>query len=156
MGSSPEVAVGAVIVVETSGYEGDDDGDEGEDARAPRSIVLVRRKNPPLQGAWSLPGGRVMHGERLADAVRREVLDETGLVVEVSELIEVVELVESGFHYVIMDYLARILGEPTLRAADDALEARLVPLAHLGRYALSPAVQRVIARALSMCARCQR
>ena len=96
-------------------------------------ILLVRRASEPGRGRWSLPGGAVKLGERLGEAVVREVLEETGLLIEVIRPIDIVETIirdEDGrirFHYVIVDYLARPLsGE--LRASSDALEARWVRL----------------------------
>ena len=96
-------------------------------------ILLVKRASEPGRGRWSLPGGAVKLGERLGEAVVREVLEETGLLIEVIRPIDVVETIirdEDGrirFHYVIVDYLARPLsGE--LRASSDALEARWVRL----------------------------
>ena len=85
----PRVAVGGVVL---------DPGGDG-----PR-VLLVRRGRPPGEGRWSLPGGRVEPGERLAAAVVRELLEETGLVVEVGPLVEVAEILDPPHHYVILDY----------------------------------------------------
>ena len=140
----PEVAVGAVVVARAPGETA------GTSAVIPR-ILLILRGRPPLQGTWTLPGGRVLRGERLVDAVRREVLEETGLEVDVGELLDVVEIVEEQFHYVIMDYLATPtapLVSDRLAAGDDAADARWVPYADLDRYAVSPAVGRMIELAL--------
>jgi len=96
-------------------------------------LLLVRRAGEPGRGKWSIPGGVVRLGERLREAVVREVLEETGLLVEVLDLLDVVEVIkrdEEGrvkFHYVIVDYVARPLSGQ-LRAASDALEARWVKL----------------------------
>ncbi|WP_372707846.1 NUDIX hydrolase [Brevundimonas sp.] len=92
-------------------------------------VLLIRRGTPPRQGEWSLPGGRIEPGERAVDAALRELLEETGVVAEITGLIDVVDGVfpEAGSHYVLIDYAARWLsGEPL--AADDALEARFVAL----------------------------
>jgi ADP-ribose pyrophosphatase YjhB (NUDIX family) len=88
-------------------------------------ILLVERGREPLKGYWSLPGGAVETGEHLEAALRREVLEETGLEIEILTLIEIFERImkdESGraeYHYVLMDYLCRPSGG-TLCAADDA------------------------------------
>jgi len=126
----PVVAVGAVVLVE------------------PDVVVLIQRANPPSKGSWTLPGGKLNRGESLVDAVRREVLEETGLEVEVGQLIEVVELVESTHHYVVLDYLARKTGG-TLRAGDDAADARYVRVSELAEYGVTEAVARVVSSAVA-------
>src|SRR5262249_51162472 len=87
-------------------------------------VLLGGRGRPPAQGRWSVPGGAVEAGETLAEACAREVREETGLEVEVGSLCEVVERVTRDpdgrvrFHYVILDYAARVSGG-TLRAGSD-------------------------------------
>src|SRR5688572_27380980 len=93
----PVLGVGGVVLV------------DAEPAPEPR-VVLVRRKHSPRAGHWSLPGGRVEHGEPLEAALRREIAEETGLVVEVGPLLEIVELLPErddpvSAHYVVLDYL---------------------------------------------------
>jgi mutator protein MutT len=79
-------------------------------------VLLVQRGNAPLQGEWSLPGGAVEVGETLAEAVRREVLEETGLIVEPVRIIEIFDRIVRDsdgriqFHYVLADYFCRITG----------------------------------------------
>jgi ADP-ribose pyrophosphatase YjhB (NUDIX family) len=88
-------------------------------------ILLVERGREPLKDYWSLPGGAVETGERLEEAMRREVREETGLEVEVLCLLEIFERIMADadgrpeYHYVLMDYLCRPAGG-TLCAADDA------------------------------------
>ncbi len=115
-------------------------------------VLLVRRARPPARGQWSFPGGRVHLGERLQDALRREVREECGLEVAVGRLFEVAEVLldEDGerFHWVVLDYLARPLGG-RLAAGDDAAEARWVAAAELPQLAVPPLVAELARRALA-------
>lgn len=118
---SPDVGVGAVAIL------------NGE------SVLLVKRGHEPSKGLWSLPGGRVVHGETLAEALRREIREETGLEVEVGEVAGIVErhYPEQGLHYVIIDYFVTVIGGK-LRAGEDAEDARWVPLNEIESLDLVP------------------
>jgi ADP-ribose pyrophosphatase YjhB (NUDIX family) len=94
-------------------------------------LLLVRRANDPGRGRWSVPGGRVEPGEDDAAALVREMAEETGLVVRPGPL---VGRVRRG-PFDILDYRCTVLGG-TLRAGDDALEARWCALADLDRLLL--------------------
>jgi 8-oxo-dGTP diphosphatase len=92
-----------------------------------REVLLIRRGRPPLEGQWSLPGGRLEFGERLEAAALRELREETGVEAEVLGLVAVVDGLFPQAHYVLIDYAARWLsGEPV--AGDDAAEAAFHPL----------------------------
>jgi len=106
----PFVGVGAVII------------DAGR-------VVLVKRGHAPLKGEWSIPGGVLEVGETLRQAAIREAKEETGLIVEPTELLGVYDRVVKDdfgrtlYHYVLIDFLCRrVEGEPL--GAGDADEAR--------------------------------
>ena len=88
-------------------------------------LLLVRRGKPPGQGLWSIPGGRVEQGESDERAVRRELLEETGLRVIVGHLIgSVVRPAPVGV-FDIHDYSCQAIGG-ALRPGDDAADAAWV------------------------------
>jgi len=130
--SAPLIGVGAVVV------------DQGR-------VLLVRRGTEPMKGQWSLPGGLVELGEPLLAAVVREVREETGLMVEPVELVELLDRIHRQgervrYHYVIADYLCRVVGG-SLLAASDAEEVRWVERAEWNSHSalrLEPITVRVI------------
>jgi mutator protein MutT len=115
-------------------------------------VVLVRRGRAPAYGEWSLPGGAVELGESLEEAIVREVEEETGLKVEVVELVAVLDRIfwdgarQIQFHYVLMDFLCRRKAGK-LQASSDAISCAQVPFAALDRYKLSKETKGVINRA---------
>jgi mutator protein MutT len=115
---TPQVCVGAVAV--------DDD-----------RLLLVRRGRGPAQGLWSVPGGRVEAGETLAEAVVRELAEETGIEGVCGELLDWVERVGADHHFVILDFLVQVLAPTDVpRPGDDAAEAAWVPLDEVADLAL--------------------
>jgi ADP-ribose pyrophosphatase YjhB (NUDIX family) len=86
-------------------------------------VLLLKRKYPPNEGRWALPGGLVELGERVQDAVVREVREETNLQVVLEGLLDVAtdihldERSRPKYHYVLVDYLAgRVGGRVSLNA----------------------------------------
>lgn len=116
----PELCVSAVVV---------DDG----------RLLVVRRGRGRAQGTWALPGGRVRDGETLAEAVVRELAEETGIEGVCGPMLGVCELVDDP-HQVVLGHEVSLLEacEPT--AGDDAAEARWVPLADVVDLRLAPGV----------------
>ncbi|HEY7653723.1 MAG TPA: NUDIX hydrolase [Methylomirabilota bacterium] len=147
---APRVGVGAVILA----------GDE---------VLLVKRGQPPSQGKWSIPGGLIHLGERIEDAVRREVLEECGVRVRLLGLCGVIDRVrlapdngvQAGvqplgppggeparvhYHYVIIDFAA-VVEAGTPRAGSDAAEVRWVPVSELPRYDTTDGLADMVHRA---------
>jgi len=116
----PEVCVGAVAL----------DADR---------ILLIQRGRGAGQGLWSVPGGRVEHGETLAEAVVREFAEETGLECVCGSLVGWVERIGGGYHYVILDFFVEVL-DPTATpvAGDDAADVAWVSLDDLGAWKVVP------------------
>ena len=135
--SRPLVGVGAVIF--------SDDG----------RVVLVKRKHEPLAGQWSLPGGMLELGESLEAGVAREMLEETGLHVEVGPVIEVFDRImldensRVRYHFVLVDYLCWPIAG-TLHAGSDVDAVALVAPGELASYQLTAKATQVIHRGLEM------
>ncbi|QGA53444.1 NUDIX domain-containing protein [Sulfolobus sp. E5-1-F] len=103
----PLVAVGCLIVEENK-------------------VLLVKRKNPPNAGLWAIPGGKVEYGETLEDALKREMREETGLEIAVGNILSIVQVIDQGYHYVILDFECKPIGGK-LNASSDALEVEYIP-----------------------------
>ena len=112
-------------------------------------MLLVERGRPPLAGHWSLPGGAVETGERLEQAVMREVFEETGLTVTVHQIATVFERMmhtDSGtceYHYVLIDFYCTITGGE-LRAGDDSQSVGWFELEDLSGLHMTEGTREVI------------
>ena len=94
-------------------------------------MLLIKRGHAPGAGLWSLPGGRIEPGETDAEALVREMREETGLAIEAGQLIGTVRRpAQDGGILDIRDYAATVTGG-TLRAGDDAADARWVAASDL-------------------------
>ncbi len=113
--------------------------------------LLVKRAAEPDAGLWSIPGGLVEVGERAEEAAVREAREETGLEVDVLEVVGVVDKIvrdEGGrvrYHFVIVDYLAEPRGGE-MHHADDALDARWVHPRDFHNYELTPTLVDLLRR----------
>ena len=119
--------------------------------------LIVRRAHEPRKGEWSLPGGLVELGERLIDAVRREIAEETGLQVEVGPMVETFDRVHHDtegrvrFHFVIVDYLC-VASSGEAVAGSDAEAVAWVTGDELAAYRVNPHAAAVIRKGLLMAA----
>ena len=112
----------------------------------------MERGREPLKGYWSLPGGLVECGERLEEAIQREMMEETGLRIKPVSIFEVFERImpdsrgRAEYHYVLVDFICRVTGGE-LRAGDDVARAAWTPRAKLKDYKLTEGTLGVIERA---------
>jgi mutator protein MutT len=132
----PVVGVGAVVV---------------RDGKA----LLIKRGQEPRKGEWSLPGGIVELGESLADALRREVREETGLETAIGPHVETFDRIHRDaegrvrYHFVIVDYLCTSAdGEPI--AATDAEAVAWASADDLDRYQVNAHAAAVIRKGLAL------
>lgn len=131
----PTIGVGAVV------FHGD-------------QILLIQRGKPPKKGEWSLPGGRQELGETLKEATAREVKEETGLIVTVSELIDVIDFIQHNgndieFHYSLVDFIAEADSNNPVPASD-ADGARFFSLDEALSLPLWTETKRIIRKAANM------
>ncbi|MCD6492056.1 MAG: NUDIX hydrolase [Candidatus Korarchaeota archaeon] len=119
-------------------------------------VLLVKRGHPPGVGLWSIPGGLVELGEKIEDAVKREFQEETGLICEVRDLIQVSQVIirdDHGrikWHYIILDYLVRVCGSEVPHFGSDASEARWINLKTAIKMELTPPTKKLIHKLLNM------
>ena len=122
---------------------------------AAQDIVLVKRRFEPLADEWSLPGGALELGETMTIGVAREIREETSLQVEVGPVIDVLDRIvrddadQVQYHYVLVDFLCRVVGG-TLAPGSDVSQAVLAAPNALEEYRLSSKARAVITRGLAM------
>jgi 8-oxo-dGTP diphosphatase len=102
-------------------------------------VLVIRRGKHPYKDHWSLPGGGVERGERLRDAVKREVLEETGLEVEVGPVAGYREELLPEGHYVVPAFHCTVIGGE-LRAGEDAAAVEFVDPREIANRLTVPAL----------------
>ncbi len=120
-----------------------------------RSVLLVKRAQEPGLGQWSLPGGAVELGETLVDALRREILEEVSIEVEIGGLVRVLDKIlydreeKVQFHYVIADYWGWLVSGKA-RAYSDISDARFVEIDRIREMNIHEEVETTILMGLGM------
>ena len=94
-------------------------------------VLLIKRGKPPFEGQWSIPGGKLEYGEKVKDAIIREVMEETGVEISFIGILDVFDAKTSeepdARPMVIIDYVAEWVSGEAI-AGDDAREAEFVPI----------------------------
>jgi ADP-ribose pyrophosphatase YjhB (NUDIX family) len=117
--------------------------------------LVVRRATEPLKGEWSIPGGMLELGEKLRDGIAREVLEETGLTVEVGDVLDVFDSIfpdaegKTQYHYVLIDFVCYPTAG-TLQASSDVSDAKWVSAEEAAQLGMKSATVGVICKALSI------
>ena len=120
-----------------------------------QEVLLVKRNKDPNKGHWSIPGGRQMLGETLAEAAQRELLEETGVKVDQLLLVDVVDAIipdvegKIKYHYTLVDYMGQWLSGES-RPGDDAQEVRWVLLNEISAYSLLEKTMNIIQKAAAI------
>lgn len=125
MSTGPRLGVSAVVV----------DGDD---------LLLIRRGRRPYEGMWALPGGGVETGETLAEAVTRELAEETGLEGACGALVGVREDIGPDGHFVVLVHRVHLMAREEPMAGDDAAAARWVPLGDVAEQDLVPGLAELL------------
>ncbi len=120
-----------------------------------RKILLIKRLGEPGKNLWSLPGGVVELGERITDALKREIKEETGLDCDVGDLVNIAEVIIRDtegrvmYHYIILDYLINVSSEE-VKPSSDVSDAGWFSYEEAKRLKLTPPTANLIEKLRGM------
>ena len=115
-------------------------------------MLLIKRGTEPSKGKWSLPGGRIELGETIHQAVKREVLEECSIEIEIERIFDVGEIIlkdeedRISYHFVAVYFLARYNGGE-VKAQSDAEDARWCTSKELAEADMNPGLRAVVKQA---------
>ena len=119
------------------------------------SVLLAKRGQEPAKGTWSLPGGAVELGEKVVNALKREIQEEVGIEIEVGGLIRVLDRIVQDqekkvrYHYVLIDYWGwKVSGHPT--PGSDTSDICFVPLEGIQKMDIHREVRETILMAAKL------
>ncbi len=107
-------------------------------------LLLIQRGTEPYAGTWALPGGGVEAGETLAEAVTRELWEETGLEGACGELVGIREVIGDDHHFVLLVHRVHLPERGVVVAGDDARAARWVPVGDVAEQHLVPGLAELL------------
>jgi ADP-ribose pyrophosphatase YjhB (NUDIX family) len=117
-------------------------------------VLMIRRATQPRLGQWSLPGGAQELGETVFEAAQREVLEETGLNIEILGMVDVVDSIRLDdlgrvkYHYTLIDFVALTIGSDMPKAGSDASDVAWMTLEELSKLELWSETFRIIQLAI--------
>lgn len=118
-------------------------------------VLLIQRARGTLAGTWSLPGGRVEHGERLVEAAAREVREEVGLDIAIGPLAGYAEVIgdgPAGPHFVVLAFAARWRGGEPVATVEEVAALRWADPATLDGLPVTPGLGPIVAEAARLLA----
>ncbi len=116
------------------------------------NVLLVERAGEPLKGYWSLPGGLLETGEKLEDAIKREVKEETGLDIEILSRFDIFERImrdadgKAEYHYVLVDYICKATGGQ-MSPSSDVSKVAWIPYSQIRNYKVTSGTVEAVDRA---------
>lgn len=117
------------------------------------NILLIRRNKPPKSSEWSIPGGAQELGEPLIKTAKREVKEETAISIKNVTLLDTIDFIKNDkngaveYHYSLIDYMADYRSGD-IKAGDDAIEAKWVPIGTIDEYNLWSETEKLINKAV--------